>query len=86
MIKFFIFLLFFRSFQYTYIKFLENSQNRANYLFGKDEVFEIFNILFQKFQIVEHIENQDLVVEIMQHYDSQYWQSEWTDILNQIYG
>jgi AAA15 family ATPase/GTPase len=71
---------------YTYIKYLENSQNKANYLFGKDEVFEIFNILFHKFQIVEHIENQDLVVEIMQHYDSQYWQSQWTDILKQIYG
>lgn len=71
---------------YTYIKYLENSQNKANYLFGKDEIFEIFNILFNKFKIVEHIENQDLVVEMMQHYDSQYWQSQWTDILNQIYG
>jgi AAA15 family ATPase/GTPase len=71
---------------YAYIKYLENSQNKAQYLFGKDEVFEIFNILFQKFKIVEHIENQDLVVEIMQHYDSQYWQSQWTDILKQIYG
>jgi hypothetical protein len=43
-------------------------------------------LLFNKFKIVEHIENQDLVVEIMQHYDSQYWQSQWTEILKKIYG
>lgn len=71
---------------HTYINTLENSQNKAQYLFGKDEVFDMFKILFNKFKIVEHIENQDLVVEIMQHYDSQYWQSQWTEILKQIYG
>jgi len=71
---------------YTYLKYLENSENKAQYLFGKDEVFNIFKILFKKLKIVEHIENQDLVVEIMQKYDSQYWQSQWTEILKNIYG
>lgn len=68
-----------------YISLLENSTNKANYLYGKKEVFELLSFLIDAFNISTTQPIEDILVEMFLAYDSNYWQSSWTQILKRIY-
>ncbi len=68
-----------------YIKLLENSDRLSSLIFKKDDIYELFRIIFKEFNIDIDLENERIIESLFCNIESSTWQTNWNDILDKIY-
>ena len=70
----------------NYLKFIEENTNKLKLLYSKDEIKELFAILFSKFNIDENIDENILTIKFFENSTGECLGSDINSLLGEIYG